>query len=180
MNPLKTILKHFTFQIGIFVIILAFSACHQQPAQTDAFSGCAYTEPEPIFSEDVPGIERHSFRLESQESTEQIEFGDGLSLSIRQSGCDHRKQEFKFQIPGTYSERNAGYWVRQTIEQLDGLSDLGPEFVVFEHWAAAIARAGKQIRLSESTEIEEGFYVSVDRVLSSDHATLMLTFSDQP
>lgn len=168
-----------TCAIGILTIILALSACRQS-AKTDAFSGCAYTEPEPIFSGDIPGIERHSFQLEAQESTEQVKFADGLNLSIRQSGCDHRKQEFEFQIPGAYTEKNAGFWVRQTVEQLEGLSALGPEFVVFEHWSAAIARTAKQIRLSESTEIEDGFYVSVDRVLSSDHATLMLTFSDQP
>ncbi|MFM9949286.1 MAG: hypothetical protein ACKV1O_15215 [Saprospiraceae bacterium] len=172
-------MKFNTCAIGFFVFLLALSACRQS-ASADAFSGCAYTEPAPIFSENIPGIEQHSFQLEAQESTEQIKFDDGLNLSIRQSGCNHRKQEFEFQIPGAYTEKNAGFWVRQTVEQLEGLSELGPEFVVFEHWSAAIARAAKQIRLSESTEIEEGFYVSVDRVLSSDHATLMLTFSDQP
>jgi|GEM_PF-805109 hypothetical protein len=179
MKSLNKSLKRYPCEIGIFVILLISSAC-QQSAKGDAFSGCAYTEPEPIFSENIPGVERHSFQLGTQESTEQIEFGAGLNLSIRQSGCDHRKQEFAFQIPGTYTEKNAGYWVTKTIRCLEELSALGPEFAVFEHWSAAIARSAKQIRLSESTEIEEGFYVSVDRVLSSDHATLMLTLSDQP
>ncbi len=179
MKSLNNNLRFCTCTIGVLVILLILSAC-RQTAKGDAFSGCAYTEPEPIFSENTPGIERHSFQLGTQESTEQMEFGDGLNLSIRQSGCDHRKQQFEFQIPGAYTEKNADYWVKQTILCLDGLSALGPEFVVFEHWSAAIARSAKQIRLSESTEIEEGFFVSVDRVLSSDHATLMLTLSDQP
>lgn len=179
MKSLNKILGYNHFAAGIFAFILALGAC-QQSAKTDGFSGCAYTEPEPIFSGDLPGVEGHSFQLDAQESTEQVKFGDGINLSIRQSGCDHRIQEFEFQIPGVYAEKNAGFWVKQTIRQLNELSALGPEFVVFEHWSAAIARAAKQIRLSESTEIEEGFYISVDRVLSADHATLMLTLSDQP
>lgn len=121
MKSLNNNLRFCTCTIGVLVILLILSAC-RQTAKGDAFSGCAYTEPEPIFSENTPGIERHSFQLGTQESTEQMEFGDGLNLSIRQSGCDHRKQQFEFQIPGSYTEKNADYWVKQTIRCLDGLS----------------------------------------------------------
>lgn len=164
----------------LLLMAVGLSACQSPAAKKDGFAGCAYTPPEPIFSADLPGVKSHDFHLDTQESTEQVKFGDGVNLSIRQSGCDHRKQEFKFQIPGAYSTKNNGFWVREAVQQLRGLSELGPEYVVFEHWSESIARAAKNIQLSETAEVEEGFFVSVDRVLASDHATLMLTLSDQP
>ncbi len=164
----------------IFLLSVAISSCEKPAGKQDSFAGCAYTEPEAIFSGELPGVESHDFQLEAQTSNEQVKFNDGVNLHIRQSGCDHRKQEFKFQIPGTYDKGNSKFWVRQAVAQLKILSDLGPEYVIFEHWSEAISRAAKNMELAKSTEIEAGFFVSVDRELSSDHATLMLTLSDQP
>jgi len=163
----------------LYLLILTISAC-QQSAKGDPFAGCTYTEPEPIFSGSLRGVTHHDFQLAAQESTENIQFDDGLKLNIKQSGCDHRKQAFQFELSGAYTTTNSRFWVRQVVEQLEGLAALGPEFVVFEHWSEAIARVATKIKLSESTEIDEGFYVSVDRVLEKDHAILMLTLSDQP
>ncbi len=179
MNSLNKSLEPDTWLKVLLGVLIALSAC--QPAvNPDAFAGCAYTEPEPVFNENLPGVIDYSFQPGIKESNEQVKFDDGLNLNIRQSGCDHLKQEYIFEIPGNYTSRNTQYWVRQTVLLLKELSKLGPEYVVFEHWSLAIERAGGKINLSQNTEIEEGFYVSLDRDLFSDHATLMLTLSDQP
>lgn len=168
-----------TRPVVVMMLLLLLSACGED--NTDAyFENCKYGKPKAIFSSDTPGVESHSFRLKSKEGIEKIIFESGKELTIIQTGCDSIRQNFQFRLPGSYEKDGSLKWVEITVEQFEYLAGLGPEYMVFSSWAQSIAARAQTIRLAESTEIQPGFFVRIDRIISRNHADLLVTLSESP
>jgi len=160
---------------------LLFS-CQDKPGD-DAFEDCKYGKPEAIFSAELEEVKKHRFRMKKKEGIETISFHDGMELVIYQSGCDHIQQQYQFELPpagDTIDTQQAEYWIAQTITAFQSLGDLGPEFFSYSSWAQAIAEKAAEFKLAEFLEVQPGFFVKIDRIESSDKATLIVTLSEAP
>lgn len=164
----------------IFILILFVSACGQNNNSDEPFADCKYGQPFAIFNPDLPKLTKHQFDLTKTESTELIQFQDGLQLTLTQSGCDERKQEFQFKLPGHYQDEPSGFWVEKTLDLLQKLGQLGPDYQVFNAWAEALSLQSESIRLAQPLEVQPGFFVRIDKILSQDHAILLLILSEKP
>lgn len=160
-------------------LLLALCACENDKADT-YFANCRYGEPEAIFNASLPGVIEHDFRLKTKEGVERLRFDSGKELTIVQAGCDSIRQDFQFYLPGSFPKADSGYWVEKAVEEFQQLGRLGNEYMMFSSWAQAIAAAGASLQLTESIEIQPGFYVRIDRVVSQDHANLLVTLSETP
>lgn len=160
-----------------FLFLLILPACKNNAAK-DSFSDCKYGRPEAIFEPSLSDISNHQFSVEKNESIEDIQFKDGRELRIMQSGCDRIKQEFHFKLPGDLKDKDANFWLLAAVNQFKQLSALGPNYAAYDLWAQAIARKADEIKLAQETELEAGFTFTYDRIISSDHAILMLTLSE--
>lgn len=163
----------------LLIGISAFSCRHQSSA--DNFKDCPSGKPEAIFSKDIAPIQRHQFQIRRQEAIETIVFESGKKLTIIQTGCDSIRQEFRFEFPDKIEgNQPAAYWVDQAVREFEFLSSLGPQYLVFSSWAQAISNNSNAIHLSESTEIQPGFFVRIDRITGSDHTILTVILSEGP
>ncbi len=164
----------------IFIILLTIS-CRQGNTNTDTPQKCKYGAPRAIFLRETPGISNHSFSINQNEGIEKLRLDMGVDLTIIQSGCNNIRQEFQFLIPGKdFQGKEPAFWVAFATELLSTLGRLGPDYAGFSAYAQAIESIASEVKLAESFELQQSFYVSIDRVLGTDNATLVLTFSDQP
>lgn len=168
-------MKHGLFWGGLLLLL----SCQNESADA-YFADCRYGKPEPIFSEELESVVEHSFRLRPREGVEQLRFESGKTLTIVQSGCDSIRQDFEFFLPGAFPKADAEYWVGRAVEEFQQLGGIGPRYMMFSSWAQAIAARAEAIQLTESMEIQPGFFVRIDRVVSQDHAILMVTLSETP
>ena len=67
-----------------------------------------------------------------------------------------------------------------TIQLFQRLNSLGPAYSGFGIWAQSITEQQDHIKLSEATALQQDFYITIDRILSAENATLVLILSDQP
>ena len=163
-----------------FLVCFLLSACTGSEKNKEPFANCKYGQPIAIFNSALPGLASHQFDLEMTTSTEILQFKDGLELTLVQSGCDDRIQEFQFKLMGNYQDQPNEFWIEQTLDLLQKLGRLGPDYQVFNAWAEALDLQGDQIRLAQSTEVQPGFFVRIDKILSQDHAILLLILSEKP
>ncbi len=167
------------YSMFLLFLLLLTLACQNENAD-EYFSNCRYGKPKAIFSGSIPGIEGHDFRIKSLKGIEEVNFSDGVELTIIQSGCDSIRQDFQFTLPGNYEKEEAIFWVTKAVEEFQRLSRLGPDYLVFSSWAQSINARAETIQLGISEEIQPGFYVRVDAVPSSGDAILMVTLSESP
>ena len=145
------------------------------------FENCRYGKPVAIFEESLPGIAKHDFQLKAGEGIERVVFESGKELTIIQSGCDSIRQDFHFVFPDEkYANADPSFWIDTTVEEFRAFAGLGPQYLMFSSWAQSIASKKESIRLAQSEEIQPGFFVRIDRIVSSDHAILMVTLSEKP
>ena len=163
-----------------FLLIFFISGCSQSEKEAEPFADCKYGQPFAIFKPDLPQVNHHQFTISNSESTEITRFNDGLELTLIQTGCDTRKQEFQFKLSGSYQEQKPEFWVEATLDFLQKLGRLGPDYQVFNAWAEALALQSESIRLAQPLEVQPGFYVRIDKILSQDHAILLLILSEKP
>ncbi|MDX1940609.1 MAG: hypothetical protein SFU99_08655 [Saprospiraceae bacterium] len=164
--------------MSVFIVFLTF-ACRRadNSIQTE---NCKYGKPEAIFKAEQSGISAHAFKLQNNEGVEQVKFANGIELTLIQSGCDHIRQEFQFLLPGAPPIDEPAYWIAQTINSMRMLGSFGPDFQVFSVWSQEIENQVENIKLAESIELQQGFFVRIDRILGSNNATLVLILSDVP
>ncbi len=163
------------YLLMIFILILTIS-CRQGGKSSD----CEYGSPTAIFNADQPGIQQHSFALQGNEAREEVIFSDGLELTLLQSGCDNIRQEFQFNLKGNFSTQTPDFWITQAIQKLKRLGSMGYNYNGFSQWAQFIEAQKGNMKLAESTALEPGFYVQIDRILGVDNATLVLILSNTP
>ena len=66
------------------------------------------------------------------------------------------------------------------VAQFDNIADIGPDFMVFGSWAAALIRNRDQFEFGESVRIQKGFYAKLDRMTGKKGGILVLTLSQIP
>lgn len=133
-------------------------------------NNCNAPLPQAIFAKEDKQIESHSFSLDGHTATENILFSDKSSVTIFQSGCDKISQEFRFQMvpqPGT-DMPSLG------IERLMFLANLDDKYMSFANWAQAIDGLRIQFKQQNEVEVEEGFYVGLDKIDSKDRTTMII------
>lgn len=162
----------------VFIIFLTF-ACRRADSSAQA-EDCKYGKPEAIFQADQNGINAHAFKLNKNEGLEQVTFSNGVELTLIQNGCDQIRQEFQFLLPGAPPTDEPPYWIAQAINLMRMLGSFGTDYQVFTVWAQEIENQVENIKLAESVEIQQGFFVRIDRILGNDNATLVLILSDAP
>ena len=99
-------------------------------------------------------------------------------MQILQSGCNSIKQEFQFKYQGNFQDRNLQQWTEEALKQFIRLSQLHPDYMVFQLWGQAIATKAEEIKRAERIELESGFYFKLDWIAGSNDANLMLTLSE--
>ena len=159
------------------ILLLVFYSC--SPSADESFSECKYSKPGPVFDLEVARVIDQAFVLEGRESIEKVAFDNGMELTIRQSGCDYIHQVFEFRLPGRQSDGNTLSWILKSIEQLEFMGDLGPEYLVYHIWGEEISKQSRAIMLGESFELQPGYFISIDRSIKPDHAILVLTLSEK-
>ena len=162
---------------GLLMFLLVACASGEPEAP---FEHCKYDRPEAIFYEGLPGLRTHNFQLDQHTGEETLQFSDGLVLKIIQSGCNTIRQEFHFRLPDKFGEEPESFWVSYTVELLERLGSLGPDYLAFSSWAKAIDRKEESIRLGRSLALQEGFYARIDRLQNDDYTILLLTLSEEP
>ena len=155
------------------LFILGGYGCKSQPKTP--FSDCSYGAPKPIFSKEWPAVSTQAFRLTAKEGIEQIEFTNGVSLELIQTGCDHITQDFTFSLPLEEIDDQPNFWIAQAIRQLQYLAQVDESLMPFQFWAQAIQNAAPQIKLSAPFTLEGSIQVTIDRIVSVDGAQLLLT-----
>ncbi len=168
--------------ISLMIICLLFLAsCVEDEKAESAFTDCRYAQPEPIFSEKSSQIEGHHFALDGQRGTETVRFSDGVQLKLTQEGCDELRQIFEFTYPTlNLQDDSPDEWLMLAVAQFDHIADIGPDFMVFGSWAAALIRNRDQFEFGESVRIQKGFYARLDRMKGKKGGILMLTLSQTP
>lgn len=121
-------------------------------------------------------IKSHTFQSEGQNTSESALFQNDLALELSQSGCDHVKQVFQFttEKPGEGDPN----WFLLTGQQFEYISRLSPKFMPLAAWAEMINLNASQFRLSEPLEIENGFFVKIDKIDSGKNVILTAELSE--
>lgn len=159
------------------IFLLATLVACSTEKNKDAFTDCKYGRPEAIFNPEHPAIQKHNFSIKERESQEEILFKNGQALTIIQNGCNSIQQDFQFKLSGAFQDKNQEFWLNESIKQFKFLSSLGPDYAAYELWAQAILQKAEQMKLAQQTPLEAGFQFKFDRIISDDHAILMLTLS---
>ena len=164
---------------SVVIVLLIFTACGNSGSE-DPFKDCKYSKPEAIFKLPNDRILNHTFEVQGIEGLEEVVFTNQQSLTVIQSGCDYITQEFQIKLPGNLRNQEYNFWINQSIGFFQFLGELGSQYLVFNAWSQAINELKDQIQLGAFQEIQPGYFVKIDRILSSDHAILMLTLTEKP
>jgi hypothetical protein len=101
-------------------------------------------------------------------------------LEIEQSGCNLVMQQFSFIMFGKFPEQaDDELWKALAIRHFRDLAKIDPTLTAFNAWADAIETVKKELKLAEVTTIGDGFNVRVDKIVSTDKATLVVQFSQK-
>lgn len=161
---------------SFFFSLILLAACSNADKQQ---SDCTYGEPRPIFSDTLEAIQTHQFSLTDQLGIENITFTTGLELEIQQSGCDAIRQEFQFTLKGNYTDEAATFWFEQAMLHFQFLGSLGEQYFPLYAWGQAIGEVSKDMKVGEAYEVQPHFNAIVDKVVSTDQATLIVTLAQQ-
>lgn len=163
------------FAVLLFLITVG---CKNTSSEPRSFSDCPNPAPVAVFSNTLASVKSHRFQLNDLEGIEEVEFTNGMHLTLIQSGCETIRQEFQFRIPGSdFPSDDTEYWITEALEQLRYLAGLGPQYLSLNDWAQAIEMNREQFQLGEPAEIQVGFRAEIDRIRYADHATVLLILS---
>lgn len=164
--------------VPLILLSLILFACSSDGNGSD-MEDCKYGSPTAIFSDTLPGVKLHQFIAEKNTSSEEIKFDNNVDLTIYQSGCNSIKQDFQFDLKGDYRDKDLEFWILETVNQFDRLSQLHPDYLVYQLWGQAILENGQDLKKGESKELDRGFYFKLDWIASETSASLMLTLSEK-
>ncbi|TNE59045.1 MAG: hypothetical protein EP344_09435 [Bacteroidetes bacterium] len=161
--------KNFLLFTGI--ALFAFASCSPE-------SKCKY-KPEPIFESDLPHVLQYNFEKEGQQSLESLYLDTNVLLEISQEVCNATRQEFRFTVKGDFSAYPDSMWLREASRQLVYLSSFSPKQAALKDWADVLEEMRGTMRLGEDKEVQPGFAVQVDRILSPEQSTLVVVLSQE-
>ena len=176
-NP-KSISTLILLLVGILIVGCGDEAPTKASKKTKSdFSDCKYGKPEAIFSAAIPQITAHSFNIHQREGIELVKFDNGITMELIQSGCDNIVQAFKFRIPGDHRKKSNLEWVNEAVKQLRYLGGLDQKFASLSFWGNEIEQINTILKLGSTHDIQQGFKVKIDKVLSINESILLLELS---
>ncbi|MEM9886495.1 MAG: hypothetical protein AAF849_11440 [Bacteroidota bacterium] len=147
----------------IFLVIMGLCACAEQGKEedTDNFTDCLYEAPKPIFSDRLPAVQQHRFKIRSAKGIEQLVFDTGLELAIHQSGCELMQQNFYFKVESGVRLENAEACIIQASEYFYFLGSLDEALLPLYEWGRMIEKHANSMSLDTPFEVYPGFAVTV-------------------
>ncbi|MFT4759182.1 MAG: hypothetical protein ACI9XO_002138 [Paraglaciecola sp.] len=161
MRPILTLL---------FFITLVFG-CENSAEKTN---DCNLGQPTPIFSDTLSQVQSQQFELNGQTSLETIVFKNGIALELAQSGCEQISQEFQFKIKNIPDKSSTLPWIEAGISQFKFLSSLGAQFAPFFMWATSMEDQKEQFTFNTPLELGPGFFVTFNKVPSTNFDILIV------
>jgi hypothetical protein len=176
----KTFFRHTPLLLAAFSLIFIALSCSNSETKT-----CKSGTPKAIFTDSMPTVKKQFFKLKQEPSGEKVgiemvAFENKLLLEVEQSGCDEVLQQFSFIMFGKFPEQSDDeLWKALAVRHFQDLAKISPELTAFNGWADAIESVKKDLKLGEVTKVGDGFNVRVDRIVSTDKATLVVQFSQK-
>lgn len=161
--------------LGLFVF-----ACKDKEKAVEEkkpFANCKCGRPTPIFNQNIPEfVSGHNFAITSDAGVEIITYNDGTKLQIVQTGCNDIRQEFSF----IYSDQSVkalsdSDWVQKAIDEFKKIGNSAPDYQPFALWGNAIASRKEEFHIGEDKEMEKGFFMKIDRIVSAAETTMIVT-----
>lgn len=137
---------------------------------------CPY-KPTPIFEKDLPHVAQYNFEVQGQESLESLLLDTEVLLEIYQKVCETSLQEYKFTVQGDFSQMPDSMWMKEAARQLVFLSTLSPKQRALKDWGDMIELRRPDMKLGENREVQPGFFVKIDRIVSPEKSALLIVFS---
>lgn len=151
----------------VFVCALSLLAC-------DGKKICKY-KPSPIFEDGLPHLSEYSFEMDGQQSREAFMTDRGVFVEIFQEVCETTRQEYRFTAPGdSFLQLADSVWLKEASRELVFLSSFSPKQAPLRSWADLIEATRPELRLGEEKEVNQGFFVRVNKVASPDKGILVV------
>ncbi len=135
----------------LLLILSGVLGCVSDPPAKDAFSGCRYAAPEPVFNAAVAGVSRHSFTRQKAAATESFLLNQFTEVEIQQSGCDHIRQVFIFRWPAPQGGAGEIDWPAFASVHFEGLGQLGAPYLSYLAMSEAISERSENLKAPGST-----------------------------
>lgn len=135
---------------------------------------CKFGTPVAVFSNTLEKVKAHSFTQQAQKAVETVQFENGVSLELIQTGCNEIKQSFTFTLSKDL-EGDEAFWIEQAENQFRYLAMLSNKYASYALWANVFDQGAHLIRLGETFEPEPNTFINVDRIPSADHNLLVIT-----
>lgn len=145
----------------LITIILLWGCAEQESASVDDFADCLYEAPTAIFSDQLPAIRQHRFKISSAKGIEHVVFDTGLELDIHQSGCELMQQNFFFKVEDGIQLDDHEQCIHQASEYFYFLGTLDEEFLPLYEWGRLIQKYAQRMSLNAPFEVFPGFAVTI-------------------
>jgi hypothetical protein len=163
------------FLTSFLLLTLILTSCKSKEKK------CRYGKSEAIFDEKMPTVKKHFFQIKEGVGIEMVAFENKLFVEIEQSGCDKAVQKFTYILAGDFKDATDDDWKLLSIKFFDDFAKISPRLMSFGFWAKAMHNIKDNIKLSESTRLEQdGYvrYVKIDKIVSKEKATLVVRLSE--
>jgi len=140
---------------------------------------CKYSEPIALFDVNNPSVTKQNFTLKGTTSTEFVAFKNGLRLELLQAGCQALTQEFRFEIPGAKDNNDPVSWSELSVQLFRFLGTTNQNiYQMADAWANLIEQQKSEIKLGQEYPITTGFIIKIDKMMSTDFATLVVMIKE--
>lgn len=171
-------MQYSTYFLSFCLLIsLSFFACGDGTKDNSdkPFGNCQYGAPKAVFKPTISKVNAHTFKLNKASAVENIAFEGGVNLELIQSGCEKPKQEFQFTIPADTKSFADEDWITMGIDLFEFMGSLAPELQPFLLWQGALKDKIDQLKLGLPHELEQGFFVKMDKVAGSESGLLIVS-----
>ena len=140
---------------------------------------CKYGTPEAIFPSKLPKVVKHHFEIKGQNAYENVIFENGLKMEVIQSGCNEIKQFFQFILPGDFKNEPPAFWKEIAIQNFGYLSTVSDKHMSLHHLSTAIRKNYHDIKLSAPTQLEEGYFIKIDKIIGEEETILVVELASR-
>jgi hypothetical protein len=167
-------MKNILFLVGLCIL---FSDCQNDAKSKKPFANCPCGTPLPMFNETLPEhIATRNFSLSNDAGIENVKMKNGTILQVVQTGCKDIKQEFTFVYTDPkYKTYTDAQWIQNAVDEFLKIASFSPTFVSFQQWGSAMEHFKSNFKIAEKTELEKGFFITIDKIVSESESSLIVT-----
>lgn len=174
-------MKNIAFFIVMFSILISACKNDKTSKTNNPFANCKCGAPTPIFKEQLPAyIAARNFTITSTAGVEVVKLTNGTTLQIEQTGCNDIKQEFSFiYTDEKFKQYSDALWIQNAIDEFRKIGSFSSNFQPFTLWGNALDAFKDGIKIGEQKELEKGFFMKIDKIISDKECTMIVTvFAD--